>query len=44
MSSNKTKLSSDAQNALKKFELENEIITEEELYFFDEKEVDKLFE
>jgi len=34
---------SDAKIAQKRFELENEIITEDQLYFFDENEVDKLF-
>jgi hypothetical protein len=36
-------MSKDAEVALKRFELENEIIDEQELYHFDEAEVDKLF-
>ena len=36
-------MSKDAEVALKRFELENEIIDEQELYHFDEAEVDALF-
>ena len=36
-------MSADAAMAQKRFELENEIIEEEQLYHFDEAEVDKLF-
>jgi len=36
-------MSADAEMAQKRFELENEIIEEEQLYHFDEAEVDKLF-
>ena len=43
-SEHKTKLSKDAKTALQTFEMENEIIQEDTLYYFDEKEVDKLFE
>jgi COP9 signalosome complex subunit 5 len=36
-------LSEDAQMALQRFEMENEVIKEDELYFFDEDEADRLF-
>jgi hypothetical protein len=39
----KTTLSSDAKQALQRFELENEIIDENDLYFFDETEIDRLY-
>jgi COP9 signalosome complex subunit 5 len=36
-------LSEDAEMALNRFEMENEVIKEEELYHFDEDEADRLF-
>lgn len=37
-------LSEDAKTALKRFELENEIIEENNLYFFDENEIERLYQ
>ena len=42
--SSQHQMNKDAKTALQRFEMENEIIQEDTLYFFDENEVDKLFE
>lgn len=38
-----TNMSADAKMALQRFELENEIIEENDLYYFDENEIDELY-